>query len=666
MLNNFRNIVFVKSIINFWNNLSLVKKGYLVLIIPSCALLLSAWMFYSSLSIYVDARNQTNHVINSIDILSKLNEELYSAAGAAYAKFTLNEKNSINRFENSKFKIISNLKKLKAIVYSQHSVKQQKDFIDLENLIHIRLNTLDMMLEFDDPINELPDIVSEGRNAVLIALKKFSEIRKEDEDILEQKMNALEQYRLKLELSVLTSVLFGFLGGIIAMYIFTTSSIKRIKKIEDKVRLINPDHKYLDYKTSDEISRLELIYDDAVEKINDYASKLKDMKEKAVLESKSKSMFVAQMSHEIRTPLTGITGMLQLAEISDSKEEIKGYLKYAMESSLQLSRLLSDILDLSHVESGKLSLVMAPFNLIDSINKVKTTFDQVASNKGLYLDLKIADHINKDYFSDSTRFQQILSNLVGNSIKFTEKGGITIEANIVESLTSADRILFSVSDTGIGMNDKQTKKLFEPFVQGEHSSERNHMGAGLGLSIVKQLITMLGGNMSIVSEPDKGTKIFFTLMFEISNRPSEVELTTLGNAQKVLVKNELSKLKILLAEDDRATQIFTKKILEIAGHSVTVVDNGAIAFDTIQEEHFDLLLTDIQMPVMDGYELIRRIRNGDTGADNVNIPIMAMTGRTSESDRQEFLKAGVTCCVVKPIDKLDIEEKVMKIFKSQI
>jgi len=386
---------------------------------------------------------------------------------------------------------------------------------------------------------------------------------------------------------------------------------------------------------------------------------LRTAKEDAEASNKSKSEFLANMSHEIRTPLNGVLGMLQLMETTALNDEQKEYVFSAIKSSKRLTRLLSDILDISRIESGKLQVVDSEFNIQEIYQSLKEVFESEANGKGFHLELEQDEALPSILIGDEARLRQILFNIVGNAIKFTEKGKILVEVSLLPSSTDClARVLVTVSDTGIGISDEDLKTIFEPFVQAEGSYTRNFQGAGLGLSIARRLVKLLAGEIAVDSTPGAGTTIYLSLPFKLPKR-DRVDIQ-----QETFPTISLKKipLRILFAEDDSISSITGKRMLEKSGYSVTAVMDGQEALQRLAKQEFDLILMDIQMPVMDGVEATKIIRGARNLGEKSSIPIIAMTAYAMMSDKEKFLAAGMNDYIAKPVDKaalIEVIERVM-------
>ena len=372
-------------------------------------------------------------------------------------------------------------------------------------------------------------------------------------------------------------------------------------------------------------------------------------KEQAESASRAKSEFLANMSHEIRTPLNGVLGMLQLLKSTPQNKEQLEYIDLAVMGAKRLTTLLSDILDLSRVEAGKLAVDPAPFDLQELLQNLVDLYRPSAQQKQLTIDLSFHPATTQKLTGDSSRLQQILTNIISNAIKFTNTGTIKIEAYpLPHAAAGTTKTLFSISDTGPGIPDSKMEELFAPFVQISEGYSRHHQGAGLGLTICKQLVELMGGNIAIESELGTGTTVYFCVPFGIptytKSTPSDMKTT----------KTAKNKLKILLVEDEPINRLAAKRQMELAGCDVTAVENGQLAVDTAAEEKFHIIMMDIQMPIMDGITATQAIRNGEAGENNKNIPIIAMTAYAMKGDREKFLESGMNDYLAKPIENKNL------------
>ncbi len=361
----------------------------------------------------------------------------------------------------------------------------------------------------------------------------------------------------------------------------------------------------------------------------------------------AKSAFLANMSHELRTPLNGVMGMLQLLQLTTTLEEKQlEYTGYALASCRRLVRLLSDILDLSRVDAGRLEIVCETFSVAEVLDTVANLFLPAARQKSLTLRTTVSSDMPETLQGDATRLLQVLTNLVGNAIKFTDTGQVAIEALVLPSgCPEVCRALFMVSDTGPGIPDELMEVLFSPFTQGDAGYTRRFQGAGLGLAIVGKLAGLMDGSVCVASEEGEGATVCFSVPFRKSPAPG-VEPVGPVTGNSIMS----TPCRILLAEDDEVSAHVAARQLEKMHHEVRVVSDGQEALEVLQAEPFDLVLMDIQMPVMDGAEATRRIRAGEAGKDRADIPIIAMTAYAMAGDREKFLGLGLDAYLSKPIE----------------
>jgi PAS domain S-box-containing protein len=372
----------------------------------------------------------------------------------------------------------------------------------------------------------------------------------------------------------------------------------------------------------------------------------------------AKSEFLANMSHEIRTPLNGVLGMLQLLRTTAIDEEQKEYLLAALKSSNRLTRLLSDILDLSRIEAGRLVVREAEFSVAGLKESLTELFAMAAREKGLALAFSIDERMPPTLIGDENRLVQILFNLVGNGIKFTEKGAVKVAMTpLPQAAPSRLRVLFSVSDSGIGISDDLHKNIFEPFVQAEGSFTRRFQGAGLGLSIVTKLVRILRGELCIDSVAKAGTTIYLSLPFRTPLAPREPA----APAQPAPRPAPGTTRRVLFVEDDEVNRLAGKLLLEKSGYAVVTAADGREALERLAEREFDLILMDVQMPVMDGVEATRAIRSSPTFAGQANIPIIAMTSYAMAGDRDKFMAAGMDDYIAKPVDLENLKAAIARV-----
>lgn len=409
-------------------------------------------------------------------------------------------------------------------------------------------------------------------------------------------------------------------------------------------------------KTSEKSGKT-FLFTDITERKN-IEKNLIEAKEIAEYAARSKSEFLSVMSHEIRTPMNAVIGFTNLL-LQNARPDQQEYLKMLRFSGENLLVLINGILDYNKIEAGKIELEWIDFNLRELLHNIAAGLNETAKEKGIRLTVFFDEALPEYVKGDPVRLGQVFNNLAGNAVKFTEKGNIDLSAELVRKDENHISIRFKVKDTGIGIPAEKQKVIFDSFTQASSETTRKYGGTGLGLAISKKIIQLYNSNINLESEPGKGSCFDFTINFKISPKTTTASVNT-----RISNNYDLHGVRILLAEDNKINVMVAKQFLKQWSIECDVAENGKIALEMLQQNHYDLILMDLQMPVMDGFQTTKAIRNlfDDT---KKHIPIIALTASGMLEVREKVLSAGMADTVTKPFDPEELFRKISRCLKTE-
>jgi signal transduction histidine kinase/CheY-like chemotaxis protein len=509
------------------------------------------------------------------------------------------------------FDIINNhLKVLKKQQENKNLYVSELD--DIINLVNSKLTSLNIFIKNDEvsvPQNynntQLDQLLAVSINDSLY--NKVLVVQQNLESDLKSTFVKTNSYSEKvLRLDTLLAIVF-----ILALAILGTLIIKRL------------------------LDQLSLIY------------KLAQEKERADNSAVVKEQFLANMSHEIRTPINAVVGFANLLQKTTLDSDQKQFVNLIQNSGENLLSVVNDILDISKIEAGMMRITNNPFNMLDVCKAIEMMFKHKVIEKQLRFDFEFDKNIPETLIGDPERLNQVLINLLNNAIKFTENGYVKLSVKLVLTVTNKSTIQFIVKDSGIGISKEKLETVFERFEQADNNTARQYGGTGLGLAIVEKIISLQDGNIKVDSKLGEGTSFTVLLNYEMVNINEKSTSNIISSTNINGAKKQFSNFKILVAEDNKTNQTLLKFILLQWNLAYDLAENGQQVLDKLNEDKYDLVLMDIQMPVMDGYESAKKIRE----ELKTNIPIIAMTAHVLPTEKQKCIDAGMDDYISKPIDE---------------